>query len=558
MSSKVLPMITTGDDTHDIYARFRQSEMIDHQASFTVSMHMERHLLLICTGGEADLRIGHRQNLATGGKMYLILPGTSMEYKVNESKPLQGLAIYFDLLKLLPLDNEVTTLRATSSVEMYQRCMLRSSHMDELPYNNFNECVRVASLLHECVTVPEENHPFRIQTLMHELLTYVYALPQERKLSNPEHHSALDQTLEIIEFRYAEHLSREILAKAAGLSVWHYSRVFKSQTGISPMEYVNSIRMDRAKEMLMMPGQTIRNIAAQVGFQDEFYFSRKFKKHVGVSPTAYQRQKRSKIAALSFGTTGHLLALQVIPHAALIDSRRDQHRDLFFSNIPYHLGRSKRMNPHTWQTNVELLRQASPDLILCNEYEAQRLKRTLQRIAPTIVVPWRGLDWRAHFEQVALIVGQQTQAQQWLERYDRKAANARKQLRHLLGKDTVSIIHIMMGHLLIYGRRNGGAVLYNDLGVIPACDLAPGQVYRALDEQELLHATGDRILLIVDQDQDSQQRWHSLQHSELWHQLKSVQNEQVYPLHEMPWLDYSPYAHDQIIDETMKLFGGPL
>lgn len=441
-------------------------------------------------------------------------------------------------------------------MEVYQNGLLRSSYADELPHELFQECLRIASQLHECISVPQENRPFRIQTLMHELLTHVYAPPKESVLGDPAHTSALDQTLELIELGYAEHLSREVLAGVAGMSVWHYSRVFKNRTGISPMEYVNGIRMDRAKEMLLVSGQTIKHIASQVGFQDEFYFSRKFKKYVGVSPSTYQRQKRSKIAALSFGTTGHLLALQIIPHAALIDNRRDQHRNLFFSNIPYHLGRSKRMNPHIWQTNVELLMQASPDLILCNEYEAHTLKRTLQRIAPTIVIPWKGLSWREHFVQVASIVGQQQEAQQWLEQYDGKVIHAKEQLTRLIGKDTVSIIHIMMGHLLIYGRRNGGAVLYNDLGVSPSYDLLPGQVYRALDEQELPQMVGDRMLLIVDQDSESQQRWHKLQHTQLWQDLMPVQNQHVYLLDEMPWLDYSPYAHDQIIDETIKLFGG--
>jgi ABC-type Fe3+-hydroxamate transport system substrate-binding protein len=64
------------------------------------------------------------------------------------------------------------------------------------------------------------------------------------------------------------------------------------------------------------------------------------------------------------------------------------------------------------------------------------------------------------------------------------------------------------------------------------------------------------MLLIVDQDLESQQRWHKLQHTQLWQQLIPVQNQHVYLLDEMPWLDYSPYAHDQIIDETLKLFGG--
>lgn len=327
MTLQVFPLISNGDHTRDLYARFKTSEVLD-QASFLAPFVLaDSHLLLICTGGEADIRIGHRLNHATLGKMYLILPGTAIEYTTDEVHPLQGIAIYFDMLKPLSDINKATS--GSTVMEVYQKGLLRSAYADELPHELFQECTRIASQLHECISVPQENRPFRIQTLMHELLTHVYAPPKESAIGDSEHTSALDQTLELIELGYAEHLSREVLAGVAGMSVWHYSRVFKNSTGISPMEYVNSIRMDRAKEMLLVPGQTIKHIASQVGFQDEFYFSRKFKKYVGVSPSTYQRQKRSKIAALSFGTTGHLLALQIIPHAALIDNRRDQHRNLF-------------------------------------------------------------------------------------------------------------------------------------------------------------------------------------------------------------------------------------
>ncbi|MDT9722638.1 hypothetical protein QVE09_27410 [Paenibacillus sp. ClWae2A] len=93
MTLQVFPLISNGDHTRDLYARFKTSEMIDQASFFPPFVLTDTHLLLICTGGEADIRIGHRHNHAALGKMYLILPRTAIEYTPDEVNP---------LLELLP------------------------------------------------------------------------------------------------------------------------------------------------------------------------------------------------------------------------------------------------------------------------------------------------------------------------------------------------------------------------------------------------------------------------------------------------------------------------
>ncbi len=83
--------------------------------------------------------------------------------------------------------------------------------------------------------------------------------------------------------------SMRILEKKCQYNEDYIRRVYKSNYGTTPMEHLSTIRIERAKEMLIkMPMYTIAQISAVCGFSDPLYFSTFFKKHVGCSPKAYR------------------------------------------------------------------------------------------------------------------------------------------------------------------------------------------------------------------------------------------------------------------------------
>lgn len=77
-------------------------------------------------------------------------------------------------------------------------------------------------------------------------------------------------------------------AKRTGYSPDYFTRLFKLATGTSPVRYFIEHKMHRARTLLGLSGQSIKSIAAQLGYDDALYFSRVFKKHQGVSPQAYR------------------------------------------------------------------------------------------------------------------------------------------------------------------------------------------------------------------------------------------------------------------------------
>jgi AraC-like DNA-binding protein len=90
-----------------------------------------------------------------------------------------------------------------------------------------------------------------------------------------------------------ENLQRTIglghLAKEAGLSQFHFSRMFKQLTGSSPMAYVRSARIARAQEMLL-EGVEIKRIAREVGYGSAAHLSTAFTREVGCAPRTFRKQ----------------------------------------------------------------------------------------------------------------------------------------------------------------------------------------------------------------------------------------------------------------------------
>lgn len=80
------------------------------------------------------------------------------------------------------------------------------------------------------------------------------------------------------------------VAQKTGLSYVQFLRRFKAFTGMTPMDYVTSLRLQRAKELLTGSTLPVKKIANVCGFENEYYFSNFFKKHTGRSPKAFRTE----------------------------------------------------------------------------------------------------------------------------------------------------------------------------------------------------------------------------------------------------------------------------
>lgn len=89
-------------------------------------------------------------------------------------------------------------------------------------------------------------------------------------------------------------LSLGEFAQSVNLSVWRLCHIFKSDVGMPPIRYLRLLRMERAKDLLESSFLSVKEIAFQVGLNDESHFVRDFKSTYGFSPALYRSNFKNK------------------------------------------------------------------------------------------------------------------------------------------------------------------------------------------------------------------------------------------------------------------------
>lgn len=85
----------------------------------------------------------------------------------------------------------------------------------------------------------------------------------------------------------------EQLAEQSRVSFAHFTRCFREETGVSPMQYLQEARIRKAMTLLLNTGKSVEEIAAETGFSSGNYFGKVFRHHMGISPSAYRKERQN-------------------------------------------------------------------------------------------------------------------------------------------------------------------------------------------------------------------------------------------------------------------------
>ena len=125
----------------------------------------------------------------------------------------------------------------------------------------------------------------------HLLRSYTNAVGIEQRSTASVDVAAVGRAVAYIEDNPDRAISLGELAGAAGLSRFHFSRVFKRHLGASPARYVERTRIEQAKTLIVNAGMSLPNVAQAVGFADQSHFSRRFRLHEGRTPAEFAREQ---------------------------------------------------------------------------------------------------------------------------------------------------------------------------------------------------------------------------------------------------------------------------
>lgn len=134
--------------------------------------------------------------------------------------------------------------------------------------------------------------PSKLDEIMEALQAMTEKLkPADQEISDNTASSFIAKNaVAYIEKHYKEKLKLSDVADQVYVSQWHLSKLLNRYIGQNFSEILNSVRINKAKELLKDPALRIGDIADEVGFMDMAHFSRVFKKLVGISANEYRNQ----------------------------------------------------------------------------------------------------------------------------------------------------------------------------------------------------------------------------------------------------------------------------
>ncbi len=177
------------------------------------------------------------------------------------------------------------TFRGRALLDWQEGFELEHGCVFELPEDS--DCVQQMRRLYLRVSREVMVDPYSLSAQTYQLAMHLQQHVQQKgRPGSTDVH--VEQVLRIMRRDYRKALSLENLAQACGLSSFYLSRLFKQHTGTTLRAYLEQIRIQQAKHLLLDRAKTVAEVAACVGFSDQAYFANVFRKRVGLSPSSYR------------------------------------------------------------------------------------------------------------------------------------------------------------------------------------------------------------------------------------------------------------------------------
>ena len=191
------------------------------------------------------------------------------------------------------IDEEVNdTAYARNSAKSYKRLPMPVDSLS-LPHVFMPEHSTEITSIYKRLSIIHKQ-PSR-QTLtdlqLSRLLYLVCADASSYEFQKLEEYTPTDKILAYINNHYMESITLEELANHVHLSRHYLVHLFKSETGITPFDYIMTTRLEQAKRMLAFTQLSVANVAVECGFESSSYFCRCFRNAFGITPRSFREEK---------------------------------------------------------------------------------------------------------------------------------------------------------------------------------------------------------------------------------------------------------------------------
>lgn len=257
--------------------RHLSSERRSEDATYRPKGRLDYQIIYIASGlGHFHFDNPENETIVPAGNMVLFRPKELQKYEYYGEDKTEVYWIHFtgsdvkNILRSYGLQDNQRVFPVGSSLE-YERLFKQ--------------------IIQELQRCQEHYEEMLALLLRHLLIVFQRELTREHILKNEyldrEMHSAVTYFNE----NYNQDISIENYAQTRGMSVSWFIRNFKKYTGMTPMQFIVSLRVNNAQILLEQTNYSIYEIAKIVGYDDQLYFSRLFRKQKGVSPSQYRKRQ---------------------------------------------------------------------------------------------------------------------------------------------------------------------------------------------------------------------------------------------------------------------------
>ena len=235
---------------------------IKRAKGFAFSRPLQMHYIIaIILSGEAEYGFSAKTHIAKAGDIVFLNKKEAYSLRVISEEPWEHIVIAFhgENMEYLPVQVFHKTAHFNRFAELF-RDALQTWLGCGAAYKIKAKAI-ITKILYE-LTVESLDHLFGDNATLKKVTDYM-----------DEH--------------YSQKITVDELAALSGYSVSHFTREFRNSYGISPIQYLNHIRITHAKNLLRAEQYTITQIARECGFSNVYYFSAYFKKVTGLSPKEY-------------------------------------------------------------------------------------------------------------------------------------------------------------------------------------------------------------------------------------------------------------------------------